>query len=282
MFSILRFSESNLKFCRGIFEIIRNRSYKYSTTFTINQKLPVGPFGWFLLVIPGSTFALGTWQIQRKRWKDDLVVELQKRTNSATIELPESIEEVNSLEFCPVHVRGQFDHSREIYLGPRSLLVHGDSTNSSSLFTIQNSAYGYLVVTPFKLENRKETILVNRGWVSKEHKDPRTRQVGQIEGVVDVVGVVRLHENRAPFIPSNKPNTNVWYYRDLHEMCYVTGADPISLDLISDCNIKGGPIGGQTRIALRNEHLSYIITWYSLSMLTGFMWFSYFVKGVKL
>lgn len=62
-------------------------------------------------------------------------------------------------------------------------------------------------------------------------------------------------------------------------MCKVTGASPIFLDATTDFDVPQGPIGGQTRISLRNEHLSYIFTWYGLSILTSFMWYSQFLKG---
>lgn len=39
--------------------------------------------------------------------------------------------------------------------------------------------------------------------------------------------------------------------------CYLT-----TIDNLTESTIPGGPIGGQTRVTLRNEHLSYIITWY--------------------
>lgn len=65
-------------------------------------------------------------------------------------------------------------------------------------------------------------------------------------------------------------------------MCAITEADPIFLDATNDFDVEGGPIGGQTRISLRNEHLSYILTWYSLCAFTSFMWYSRFIKGVHL
>ncbi|KAB0801245.1 hypothetical protein PPYR_05599 [Photinus pyralis] len=282
MSSILHFSQRTLKLGLKLRANFQNASRNYSKTFKINKQKEIGPLGWFLLVIPSSTFALGTWQVQRKRWKESLIAELEKRTNATAVELPQSIDEISELEFYPIHIRGEFDHSKELYIGPRSLLHHGDAVSSSSLFTKQSNTQGYLVITPFKLENRDTTVLVNRGWVSTKNKDPATRPLGQIKGVIDLVGVVRLHENRPQFVPANKPLANVWFYRDLNQMCDVTGADPIFLDAVDTCDVKGGPIGGQTRIALRNEHLSYIITWFSLSAMTGFMWFSYFIKGVKL
>lgn len=58
-----------------------------------------------------------------------------------------------------------------------------------------------------------ETILVNRGWVPAKHKNANTRKAGQIEDEVDIVGIVRLHENRPNFMPANKEASNAWFYR---------------------------------------------------------------------
>lgn len=40
-------------------------------------------------IIPVSTFCLGTWQIQRKKWKENLILELQTKTQSDPVKLPE-------------------------------------------------------------------------------------------------------------------------------------------------------------------------------------------------
>lgn len=44
-------------------------------------------------------------------------------------------------------------------------------------------------------------------------------------------------------------------------MSKLVGSDSILIDAVVESSITGGPIGGQTNISLRNEHLSYIITW---------------------
>lgn len=42
-------------------------------------------------------------------------------------------------------------HDEEMYLGPRSLMEHGDAATSSSLISHgQSQSNGYLVITPFK------------------------------------------------------------------------------------------------------------------------------------
>lgn len=72
------------------------------------------------------------------------------------------------------------------------------------------------MLTVVQVHNSKcfsETVLVNRGWVPVKNKDPSRRDKGQIKGIVDVVGVVRLHENRPTFIPKNKKGSNTYFYR---------------------------------------------------------------------
>ncbi|KAK2084490.1 hypothetical protein P7K49_037523 [Saguinus oedipus] len=103
--------------------------------------------------------------------------------------------------------------------------------------------------------------------------NPETRQKGQIEGEVDLIGTVRLTETRKPFVPENSPERNHWHYRDLEAMARITGAEPIFIDADFKSTVPGGPIGGQTRVTLRNEHLQYIISWYGLSAATSYLWF---------
>lgn len=65
-------------------------------------------------------------------------------------------------------------------------------------------------------------------------------------------------------------------------MCEATGAHPIFLDATNEFDIEGGPVGGQTRITLRNEHMSYILTWYCLCGASSIMWYLHFIKGIKI
>lgn len=124
------------------------------------------------------------------------------------------------------------------------------------------------------------TILVNRGFVPKKKVNPETRQKGQVLGEVDLVGIVRLTETRKPFVPENSPQQNHWHYRDLEAMAKMTGADPIFIDADFESTAPGGPIGGQTRVTLRNEHMQYIMTWYGLCAATSYLWFQKFVRRI--
>ena len=57
---------------------------------------------------------------------------------------------------------------------------------------------------------------------------------------------------------------------------------PIFFDADAGSSVPEGPVGGQTVVTVRNEHFSYILTWYSLSLITAFLWYRRFVKKMPL
>ncbi|KAJ8339159.1 hypothetical protein SKAU_G00359450 [Synaphobranchus kaupii] len=236
---------------------------------------------WFLLLIPVTTFGLGTWQVKRRQWKLQLIADLKSLTTAEPINLPVDPMELNSLEYRRVKARGRYDHSQELYILPRSPVDPEREAREAGRLSSSGES-GANVITPFYCTDLGISILVNRGYVPKNKIRPETRMKGQVSDEVDVVGVVRLTEQRKPFIPHNDVERNRWHYRDLEAMAGVTGAEPVFIDAVLDSTIPGGPIGGQTRVTLRNEHMQYIATWYGLCLATSYMWYAKFIKGVRL
>ncbi|XP_039714788.1 surfeit locus protein 1 [Pteropus medius] len=230
---------------------------------------------WFLLLIPVTAFGLGTWQVQRRKWKLKLIAELESRVMAEPVPLPADPMELKNLEYRPVKVRGHFDHSKELYMMPRTMVDPAREAREAGQPSVQSGAH---VITPFHCTDLGITILVNRGFVPRKKVNPDTRQKGQVEGEVDLVGMVRLTETRKPFVPENNPEQNHWHYRDLEAMAKLTGAEPILIDADFKSTVPGGPIGGQTRVTLRNEHMQYIITWYGLCAATSYLWFKKFLR----
>ncbi|KAK6629195.1 hypothetical protein RUM43_003012 [Polyplax serrata] len=242
----------------------RNKNYKINASGS-----------WFLLIIPVSAFALGTWQVKRKIGKEEQIKKLKEVTKSDIVELPANLDDVKNMEFHPVKVKGKFDHTKEIYLGPRTLIK--ESYRGSSL--ISTDIGGYCVITPFTLTDRNLTILVNRGWVPNKLKSPSTRMKGQVTEEVEIIGLLRGSEKRQPLGMKNMPEKGFWLYRDLEKMSEVTGAYPILIDANLTSSHPNGPIGGQTIVTLHNNHLTYIMTWYGLCAVTSYMWYLRFIKG---
>nr|XP_060613101.1 surfeit locus protein 1 [Anolis sagrei ordinatus] len=234
---------------------------------------------WGLLLIPTAAFGLGTWQIQRRKRKLRMIADLQSQVLMDPVPLPTDPLELRDLEYRPVTVRGHFDHSKELFLLPRSLVDPGKEARDAGRI-LSSPESGANVLTPFHCTDLGITILVNRGFVSKKKLNPETRMKGQVEGELELTGVVRLSESRQPFVPENDTERNRWHYRDLEAMARATGAEPICIDADHKSTVPGGPIGGQTRVTLRNEHLQYILTWYGLCAATSFLWYKKFIQKV--
>lgn len=222
-----------------------------------------------------------TWQVQRRKWKLKLIEQLESQVNATPIPLTTDPAELEKLEYRPVKARGYFDHSKELYVQPRTLMDPAKEAREAGQIT-SNTESGAHVITPFYCTDLGVTILVNRGFIPRKKINPETRIKGQVEGEVDLVGIVRHSEKRKPFVPKNDPERNRWHYRDVEAMAKLTGAEPILVDASLANTVPGGPIGGQTRVTLRNEHMQYIVTWYGLCAATTFMWFKKFVQKVPL
>ncbi|NXM82986.1 SURF1 protein, partial [Oenanthe oenanthe] len=136
---------------------------------------------WGLLLIPLTTFGLGTWQVQRRKWKLDLIAQLASRIRADPIPLTLDPMELKELEYRPVRVRGRFEHSRELYLLPRALLDPEREAREAGRIT-SHPENGANVVTPFYCTELGVTILVNRGFVPRNKLKPETRLAGQVRG----------------------------------------------------------------------------------------------------
>jgi len=79
---------------------------------------------------------------------------------------------------------------------------------------------------------------------------------------VDLIGIVRKNEPREALAPKSVVTNDTFTLRDVDAMADKLGTARVFLDADEHSSVKGGPVGGQTRVTLRNEHFSYILTWW--------------------
>ena len=191
---------------------------------------------------------LGTWQMERLRWKEGLLADITRQAGATPVTAPDSAS--NLPEYTPVHVEGIFQHDLELLLIPRT----------------RAGVAGAHVLTPLVRPDGR-AILVNRGFVPVEFQPAATRRAGNPSGPVRVEGLLRLEHPPGPFVPANDPADGAWYSVDLAAMARATGLE--LADYVVDAgaapNPGGWPEGGQTNVAIRNTHLGYALTWYGLA-----------------
>lgn len=202
--------------------------------------------------------SLGNWQMQRLAWKESLIAAIAARAHAEPTTLAEAEERAGrgeDIEYARVKIDGQLMNEHEIHL------YAFDETHGP----------GYHVITPLRLADGS-AVLVNRGFVPEELREPAKRQAGQQGGTVAIVGLVRAPETRRMFVPDNDVTRNVWYWRDLDAMAAAAlgpeaaRAHQFMVDAEAMPAPPGGwPKGGATRLEQPNRHLEYALTWYGLA-----------------
>lgn len=209
------------------------------------------------LVALAVLLSLGTWQVQRLHWKEQLLAEMAERRTAAPVPLGE-IEALalkgEDIDYRPVTVSGVFANNRERHF-----------------FATWHGRTGYHVYTPLRLADGR-FLFVNRGFVPFEAKEPEMRKQGQLTGERTVTGLARarLSEKPSSLVPENDLSKNIFYWKDLNAMAASAGIPPDRLvpffvDAGDAPNPKGLPIGAVTQFDLPNNHLQYAVTWYGLA-----------------
>jgi surfeit locus 1 family protein len=210
-------------------------------------------FNIFVFLIITLFCALGTWQLVRLQWKNNLINEISLGLESPAINYSNKIQ----TNYQRVSLDGEYNFEKQIYL--YSLNEKGKP--------------GYDVITPFTTLD-SEDLLINRGWIETVQKNE-----SRINKIIDkkIQGLLLKNPKKNIFKPDNEINKNIWFYINLEDLKKFTGKTFNEYILyLEDENINT-PKPKQITIDLPNNHLKYALTWYSISI-SIFAYFLYFRK----
>lgn len=141
-----------------------------------------------LLVIAGVGVLarLGIWQLdrlaQRRAFNERVVAQMQ----ASELDLNANSGLGNQLfdmEYRTVAVRGRYNFDQEVLLRNQEF----------------NGQLGFHVLTPLRIANTDETIMVDRGWIPFDQATPEMRRKYQEPGEVMVRGVIRRPQTHPDF-----------------------------------------------------------------------------------
>ncbi len=92
--------------------------------------------------------SLGSWQIIRLNWKNNLILEIENSLKNSPVELSQS----NQENYLKIKTSGSIDFNKQIYLYNLN----------------DNGTPGFEVINPILIGN--ENYLINRGWIPFEKK----------------------------------------------------------------------------------------------------------------
>ena len=207
---------------------------------------------------------LGTWQLDRKAWKEELIATLTLRSSTEPADLPDASRwpAMNQTddEFRRVKFRAEF-------LPAREALVY----SSGSALRPDVKAPGYFVFAPARTE-KGAIVVINRGF----SPDARARAPDSPKppGMIEMVGALRWRERAGWFVREHDEAEDTWFARNhlamaAHNEWGFPG--PFYVELERPVPPGGLPRPGPLSVNLRNEHLQYAITWYGLAAVLAVM-----------
>lgn len=207
-----------------------------------------------LLALAMAGFGLAAWQMQRRAWKHALIEAVDSRSTAAPVAAPGPDQWPHITQerdaYRRVTFTGRFAHDRETLV--QAVTARGG---------------GYWVLTP--LVGERFTVLVNRGFVPPERRDPATRASGNAAGVVRVAGLLRITEPGGGFLRSNDARADRWFSRDVAAIAATRGLErtaPYFIDADAAPNAGRYPVGGLTVIRFSDNHAVYACTWLALAL----------------
>src|SRR5579872_5110871 len=126
----------------------------------------------FVIAVFAALMVLGTWQLERKAWKEALIETMERRLVAAPIAIPSPDRwadlDADTVEFRRITVRAEFLYDQEA-------LVYA---NGSALRT-DVSGPGYWVFTPARLADG-HIVVVNRGFVPQGRQEADSRAASKM------------------------------------------------------------------------------------------------------
>ncbi len=190
---------------------------------------------------------LGAWQLQRLRWKEDLLSHIDRLQHAAPAPLQRLLGEPPAkLDF----MRVQLD------------CPGLERAPAVRLYALEDGQAGDRLITACRAG--AYSILVDRGFLAPGDAVAPGRE----ELTAQVIGVLRIPAARNLFTPPNDAAKGHWYSRDVPAMAAALGAKdpaPVMLMLESPAPVGGGPRPAALPTEISNRHLEYALTWFGLA-----------------
>ena len=197
-------------------------------------------FSVFIIFFIFVFIGLGTWQIIRLNWKNNLILEIENSLKNPPVELAQS----NKENFLKIKTSGSIDFDKQIYL-----------------YNLNESGTpGFEVINPIIIGD--ENYLINRGWIPFEKKG--TQEINVFDQK-NIIGTLKLQGRKNIFKPDNDLDENYWFSLNREDILKFTGKNFSKYIIYLDGNYQL-PRPKKITANISNNHQKYAITWFSLAL----------------
>ena len=202
-------------------------------------------------VMLAMTTGLGTWQVERLRWKTELLREIDQGEAAPAHLLPDSPQSPTPPPFTKVRVSGLLRQDLQA--------LYGVDVRE----TLTGPVMGAYLLEPLERPGT-DPVIVNRGWVPVDRVQPGSPADATVEGYV------RAPERPGRFSLSDDPAARRFYNLDPAVIATSLGlphAAPFTLVALGSTPRGVYPEPATEMPRPPNNHLIYAITWFSLSVI---------------
>ena len=197
-------------------------------------------FSVFIIFFIFVFIGLGTWQIIRLNWKNNLILEIENSLKNPPVELAQSKKE----NFLKIKTSGSIDFDKQIYL-----------------YNLNDSGTpGIEVINPITIGD--ENFLINRGWIPFEKKG--TQEINVFDQK-NIIGTLRLQGRKNIFKPDNDLDENYWFSLNREDILKFTCKNFSKYIIYLDGNYQL-PRPKKITANISNNHQKYAITWFTLAL----------------
>ena len=196
-------------------------------------------FSIFVFFFISIFIALGSWQLVRLDWKNELLNKIDVSLKKEPVDLMSSVPE----DYLKIKTSGVIDFDKQIYLY---------SLN-------EKGAPGFNVVNPIIINNKN--FLLNRGWIPFDKKN--TKEIDIFEHKT-ILGTLKKQTKTSKFKPANDIKDNYWFSLDRNDVFKYTNKNfsPFIIYLNNNLELPKPKI---ITVNISNSHKKYAITWFSLA-----------------
>jgi surfeit locus 1 family protein len=225
-------------------------------------------FSIFTSVMLLAFIGLGLWQLQRRVEKHALIAALDQRLAEPPGALPPPSQWGALAAASDEFRRVQFQAT---YIAAPDVMVY----SSGSAVREDVSGPGTWAFLPARLPDGA-VVVINTGFVQNTMQD-RAQQDRAVKPLltnapVTLTGYLRFAEKAGVLTPQQNLAKRLWFTRDHLAMADALGwagengtVAPFYIDLESPAPANGIPKPGALEVHLKDDHMQYAITWFSLA-----------------
>lgn len=207
------------------------------------------------IVILPVLISLGFWQLDRAEQKREILKQYEQQQNGTVLNLNTTSQQEHIAPYQQVEATGRFDAQRQFLLDNK----------------VHQGRAGYQVITPLLLENSKQAILVNRGWLPQTASRQQLPSIPTPSDVLHVRGKLKTNVDKNFHLGESGVQQHSWpqviQWLDIKQIKKSLGYQVFPYVILQDADNPAGFVRDwYIKKITPEKNTSYAVQWFALAL----------------